>query len=157
RDGVPPQGLLVRRGMYRRPHHRIGGSLMRVGFIGLGSQGGPMARRIIDAGYETTLWARRPATLEPFAGTPAKVAASGAELAAASDLVCVCVFTDDDVEEVITGEDGILSGIAEGGVIAVHSTIHPDTCHRLAARAAEQGVSLIDVPVSGGGAAAEAG
>ncbi len=41
--------------------------MMRVGFIGLGSQGGPMARRIVDAGYETTLWARRPATLEPFA------------------------------------------------------------------------------------------
>ncbi len=48
---------------------------MRVGFIGLGSQGGPMARRIAEAGYETTLWARRLATLEPFADTPAKVAA----------------------------------------------------------------------------------
>ena len=47
---------------------------MRVGFIGLGSQGGPMARRIVEGGYETTLWARRPATLEPFADTPAKVA-----------------------------------------------------------------------------------
>jgi 3-hydroxyisobutyrate dehydrogenase len=43
----------------------------RVGFIGLGSQGGPMARRIIEAGYPVTLWARRPATLEPFAGTAA--------------------------------------------------------------------------------------
>jgi 3-hydroxyisobutyrate dehydrogenase len=54
---------------------------MRVGFIGLGSQGAPMARRIVDAGYPTTLWARRPATLEPFAGTAG--AASPAALAAA--------------------------------------------------------------------------
>ena len=59
---------------------------MRIGFIGLGSQGGPMARRIIDAGYPTTLWARRPASLEPFADTAAKVAGSPAELAADSDL-----------------------------------------------------------------------
>jgi len=54
----------------------------RVGFIGLGSQGGPMARRIIEAGYPVTLWARRPATLEPFAATNAKTAGSPAELAA---------------------------------------------------------------------------
>ena len=72
---------------------------MKVGFIGLGSQGGPMARRIVEGGYETTLWARRPATLEPFADTPAKVAESPAELAAASDLVCLCVVGDADVVE----------------------------------------------------------
>jgi 3-hydroxyisobutyrate dehydrogenase len=130
---------------------------MRVGFIGLGSQGGPMARRIVDAGYPTTLWARRPVSLEPYADTAAKVAASPAELAAASDLVCLCVFSDADVEEVVTGEQGVLAGLAEGGVIAVHSTVHPDTCRRLAERAAAQGVALIDAPVSGGGGAAAEG
>ena len=77
--------------------------LKRVGFIGLGSQGAPMARRIIDAGYPVTLWARRPASLEPFADTAADVAASPGELAAASDLVCICVVGDADVEEVLTG------------------------------------------------------
>jgi 3-hydroxyisobutyrate dehydrogenase len=126
----------------------------RVGFIGLGSQGGPMARRIIEAGYPVTLWARRPATLEPFAGTAAKTAGSPAELAAASDLVCVCVLSDADTEEVV---DAVLGGLAAGGVIAVHSTAAPDTCRRLAARAAGGGVRLIDAPVSGGGPAAEAG
>ena len=70
---------------------------MRVGFIGLGSQGAPMARRIVEGGFETTLWARRPASLEPFADTAAKTAGSPAELAAASDLVCLCVVGDDDV------------------------------------------------------------
>lgn len=130
---------------------------MRVGFIGLGSQGAPMARRIIDSGFATTLWARRPASVEPYADTPATVAASPRELAAASDLVCLCVINDDDVEAVLTREDGVLAGLANGGVVAVHSTIHPDTCRRLAATAAEQGVSLIDAPVSGGGIAAAEG
>ena len=71
---------------------------MRVGFIGLGSQGGPMARRIVEGGYELTLWARRPATVEPYADTAAKTAATPAELGAASDLVCLCVVGDDDVQ-----------------------------------------------------------
>ncbi|HEX6510117.1 MAG TPA: NAD(P)-binding domain-containing protein, partial [Chloroflexota bacterium] len=100
---------------------------MRVGFIGLGSQGAPMARRIVDAGYPVTLWARRPATLEPFADTPAKVADSPADLAASSDLVCICVVSDADVEEVVAGKKegagqagGVLAGMGTGGVIAVH-------------------------------------
>ncbi|MEV5846952.1 NAD(P)-dependent oxidoreductase [Streptomyces sp. NPDC051985] len=130
---------------------------MRVGFIGLGSQGAPMARRIVDAGHETTLWARRPATLLPFADTAAKRAASPADLAAASDLVCVCVVDDADVEEVLMGEHGVLAGLRRGGVVAVHSTVHPDTCRRLADRARTHGVTLIDAPVSGGGPAAAEG
>jgi 3-hydroxyisobutyrate dehydrogenase len=130
---------------------------IRVGFIGLGSQGGPMARRIIDAGYPVTLWARRAAALEPFAGTQAKIAGSPAELAAGADLVCVCVVADADVEEVVTGSGGVLGGLRAGGVIAVHSTVHPDTCRRLAAEAAAGNVRLIDAPVSGGGPAAAAG
>jgi 3-hydroxyisobutyrate dehydrogenase len=129
----------------------------RVGFIGLGSQGAPMARRIVDAGYPVTLWARRPATLEPFAGTPAKVADSPADLAASSDLVCICVVSDADVEEVVAGERGVLAGLGAAGVIAVHSTVHPDTCRRLAGQAGAQGMRLIDAPVSGGGPAAAAG
>ena len=127
---------------------------MRVGFIGLGTQGAPMARRIVDAGYTTTLWARRPASLEPFADTPAKVARTPAELAAVSDLVCLCVVGDADVEEVATGEQGVLAGLAAGGVIAVHATVHPQTCRNLADQAAAHGVSVVDAPVSGGGPAA---
>ncbi|WP_137149741.1 NAD(P)-dependent oxidoreductase [Mycolicibacterium sp. CR10] len=130
---------------------------MRVGFIGLGSQGGPMARRIAEAGFETTLWARREASLEPYAETPAKTASSPAEMAAASDLVCLCVVGDDDVREVIGGENGVLAGLAEGGIIAIHSTVHPDTCREIAEKAAAQGVSVIDAPVSGGGPAVEEG
>ena len=130
---------------------------MRVGFIGLGSQGGPMARRIVEGGHETTLWARRPATLEPFADTAAKIAESLAELAAASDLVCLCVVGDADIEELTDGEDGLLAAMQPGGVIAVHSTVHPNTCRDLAKRADSQGISIVDAPVSGGGPAASEG
>ncbi|MGH3634403.1 NAD(P)-dependent oxidoreductase [Mycobacterium sp.] len=130
---------------------------MHIGFIGLGSQGGPMARRIIEAGYPTTLWARRPASLEPFADTAAKVAGSPAELAAASDLICLCVVGDPDVEELAGGENGLLAGAKPGSVIAVHSTVHPSTCRALAEGAAAQGVSVIDAPVSGGAPAVAEG
>lgn len=130
---------------------------MRVGFIGLGSQGGPMARRIIDGGCETTLWARREASLEPYTDTAAKTAGSPAELAAASDLVCLCVVGDDDVREVLYGPTGVFAGLASGGIVAIHSTVHPDTCREVAESAAKHGISVIDAPVSGGSPAAEAG
>jgi len=131
--------------------------IRRVGFIGLGSQGGPMARRIAEAGHPTTLWARRREALRPFADTGAAIADSKVRLGAESDLVCICVLDDAAVEDVVTGPDSVLAGMAPGGVIAIHSTVHPDTVRALADRAASKGVSVIDAPVSGGGIAAEQG
>ena len=116
-----------------------------------------MARRIINGGYQTTLWARRPETLAPFADTTAHIADSPAELAADSDLVCLCVVGDPDVEGLASGHDGLLAGLKPGGVIAVHSTVHPNTCRGLANKADAVGVSVIDAPVSGGGPAAAEG
>jgi len=130
---------------------------MRVGFIGLGSQGAPMARRIADAGHPLTIWARRPESVEPFVDTAATVARTPAELAENSDVVCLCVVNDADVESVITREDGVLAGLGAGGVIAIHATVHPDTCHRMAEDAAAHGVDVVDAPVSGGGVAAADG
>ena len=125
---------------------------MDVGFVGLGSQGGPMARRIVAAGIPTTLYARRPDALAPFGG--AAVAASPAELAAASDVLCICVVDDEGVTEVI---GSALPGLRAGAVVVVHSTVHPDTCRRLAERVGGRGARLVDAPVSGGGQAAAEG
>ena len=127
---------------------------MQCGFIGLGSQGAPMARRMIDAGYAVTLWARRPETLEPFAGTAAQIAPSLAELGAACDHVGICVVDDAGVQEVCTA---LFSAMRRGTCIAVHATVHPHTCIALAERAAQRGIALIDAPVSGGAPAAAAG
>jgi 3-hydroxyisobutyrate dehydrogenase len=121
----------------------------RVGFIGLGSQGGPMARRIIDEGYPTTLWARRPESLEPFADTPAAVAATPVELGAAAHVVCICVVDDAGVDAVLRGPEGVLSTLAAGSVVIVHATVHPETCVRL--QADFPAVHFLDAPVSGGG------
>jgi 3-hydroxyisobutyrate dehydrogenase len=126
-----------------------------VGFVGLGSQGRPLARRIIDAGYPTTLWARNPATLEPFAGTAAAVATSRAELGASCDVVCICVVDDAGVDEVLRGADGVGVSMGEGSTVVVHSTVHPATCLRL--QEDFPGLRMLDAPVSGGGHRAAAG
>jgi 3-hydroxyisobutyrate dehydrogenase-like beta-hydroxyacid dehydrogenase len=130
----------------------------RVGFVGLGSQGAAMARRIIEAGFSTTLWARRQASLEPFGDTRAHIAASRDALGAASDVLCVCVVDDADVDEVLRGSDGVpgaLGAMREGSIVVLHSTVHPSTC--LALQADFRHLHVVDAPVSGGGDKAAAG
>jgi 3-hydroxyisobutyrate dehydrogenase-like beta-hydroxyacid dehydrogenase len=123
-------------------------SNITTGFIGLGSQGGPMAQRMIDAGFETWLWARRPESLAPYAGTAAKTAATLAELGAACDHIGICVVDDAGV---IATCEALLPAMRPGSLVAIHSTILPETCIALAAKFAERGIALIDAPVSGGG------
>jgi 3-hydroxyisobutyrate dehydrogenase len=128
--------------------------MTKVGFIGLGSQGAPMARRIVDAGYPVVLWARRPDSLLPFAETAAQTAASIADLGARSEHVGICVVDDAGVSQVC---EQLIPAMHPGGRIAIHSTVHPRLCVALSAQAAARGLSLIDAPVSGGGPAAAAG
>ncbi len=123
--------------------------MTNIGFVGLGNQGAPIARRIIEAGYSTVLYARRPQALELFRSTAAKVAASLRELGARAEIALVCVVDDAQVEQVLTGES-ILAGAAPGAIVVILSTVHPETCRRMAALAAQRGVSIVDAPVSGG-------
>ncbi|MET0241293.1 MAG: NAD(P)-dependent oxidoreductase [Sphingobium sp.] len=127
---------------------------MRIGFIGVGDQGGPMAGRLIAAGHPVTLWARRTESLDPYRDTGASFAGSVAELGAASDLVGICVVDDAGVRQVC---EQLFSAMARGGIVAIHSTVSPDTCIALAEAASVHGLSLIDAPVSGGRPAAQAG
>lgn len=124
------------------------------GFIGLGDQGGPIARRMIDGGFPTVLWARRPESLEPYRDTSARYAATIAELGAQADHVGICVVNDEDVRQVC---EQLVPAMRPGARIAIHSTVHPDTCRAIAKAAAERGVRVIDAPVSGGSPAAKAG
>lgn len=130
-------------------------SRARVGFIGLGSQGGPIVRKIVESGFHLTLWARRPESLEPFSHIAMTVADTPAALGAASDIVGICVVGDADVEDVLLRSDGVLAGMSAGGTVVIHSTIHPDTCRTVAAIAGERGIAVIDAPVSGGASAVE--
>lgn len=130
--------------------------MTRVGFIGLGSQGGPIARRIVEEGFPLTIWARRPDSLAPFKDTAAITVSNPAQVGESSDIVGICVFSDADVEDVLLRRDGVLAGMSPGAIVAIHSTVHPNTCIRMAEQAATRGVSVIDAPVSGGGDAAAA-
>lgn len=127
---------------------------MKCGFIGLGSQGAPMARQMIDKGYDVTLWARRPAAFEPFADAKFTKAASIAELGATVEHVGVCVVDDAGVQDICAA---LIPAMRAGSRIAIHSTVHPETCIALAQQAAARGIALIDAPVSGGGPGAAAG
>lgn len=124
------------------------------GFIGLGDQGAPIARRMIKAGLQVSLWARRPATLMPFSDSGATLTESLDDFAQAVDYVGVCVVDDLGVEEVCSR---LISGMRNGSTIVIHSTVSPVLCKTLADMALQVGVHLIDAPVSGGSPAAEAG
>jgi 3-hydroxyisobutyrate dehydrogenase len=121
---------------------------VNLGFIGLGNMGTRIVTSQLEAGFGMTLWARREASLEPFAGTEAKAASSPAEVGAASDVVGICVWDEHDVDQVLLGDDGVLAGLRPGGSVAIHSTISPSACARLQAEAASRGCLLVDAPVS---------
>jgi 3-hydroxyisobutyrate dehydrogenase len=129
----------------------------RAGFVGLGSIGQPMARRLLGGGLETTVFdlAEDPVTALVAAG--ARRAGSPREVAAAADVVGVCVRDDADVRAVVLGDDGVLAGAAPGTVIAIHSTILPRTVLELGAAAAPRGVGVVDACVTGGPMGAERG
>lgn len=130
--------------------------MTRVGFIGLGNQGGPMARRISGAGLPLTVWARRAEVAASFVDE-ATVVDTPAQVGAASDVVGICVLADEDVLDVVLGATGVMAGMAPGGVIAVHSTIHPRTLNRLADSGSSRGIGIVDAPVTGGADKADVG
>ncbi len=129
---------------------------MKIGFIGLGDQGGPMAEMILKAGLELTVWARRPEVLPHFASLGAKTADSPAALAASVDVLCLCVVSGDDVEQIVY-EGGALAAMPRGSVLVIHSTIDPEVCLKIGRDGSARDVHVIDAPVSGMGVGALAG
>ncbi|MBK9594484.1 MAG: NAD(P)-dependent oxidoreductase [Rhodocyclales bacterium] len=123
---------------------------MKVGFIGLGAMGRPMALHLLEAGHELSVYARRAEAAQPLVDAGATRRATPAEVAAASEVVFTMVTTGADVEAVALGEGGILHGARAGTVLVDMGTIPPDTARRIAAKLAERGIEAIDAPVSGG-------
>jgi 3-hydroxyisobutyrate dehydrogenase len=122
---------------------------MKVGFVGLGYIGKPMALRLRKAGLETTVYDIAPAPAQELVAAGARAAGSPREVAAASDVVGVCVQTDAQVREVVEGEDGLLAGAKPGLVIAVHSTVLPACVDAVNEAAAKRGVAVVDACVTG--------
>jgi 3-hydroxyisobutyrate dehydrogenase-like beta-hydroxyacid dehydrogenase len=132
-------------------------NIRRVGIIGLGKMGQPMARHLRKAGFEVTGYdvdARARETAER-AGTA--IAASPRAVAQASDFVIVVVGFDKEAEAVVLGADGIAAAARPGLIVGIASTVAPHTMERLAARLADSGIVLLDMPLTRGEPAAEAG
>ena len=125
----------------------------RLGYIGLGSMGAPMAMRLVGWAGGLVVYDVRAEAAAPFADAGATVASRAADVAAA-DLISVTVLDDAQVREVV-GE--LAAHASAGTVIAIHSTIAAATAAELADRYAPQGIHVIDAPVSGGAGAAEKG
>ena len=125
-------------------------STERVGFVGLGIMGSGMATNLLRAGHYLTVWNRTTAKADPLRAKGASVAASPADVAAASDVTFICVSDIPDVEAVLLGPDGLLSGSRPGSLVIDTSTVSPDAAKRWAAALAERGVGFVDAPVSGG-------
>ncbi|MEK7848469.1 MAG: NAD(P)-binding domain-containing protein, partial [Chloroflexota bacterium] len=123
---------------------------MKVGFIGLGNMGKPMASNVLKAGFDITVYDIRPEPVAELVGLGAKGARSSQEVARASEMVFTSLPKPSDVEQVVLGEGGVLAGAARGGLMVDMSTNSPLVIQRIAARAAEEGVEVLDAPVTGG-------
>lgn len=129
----------------------------RLGYIGLGNMGAPMARRLTDWPGGLVVCDARTEATEKFAATGASVATTPARVAAEASVISVTVLDDAQVREVVGGPDGILRTARAGTVVAVHSTIADTTAIELAELCGEHGVDLVDAPVSGGAPGAKQG
>lgn len=122
----------------------------RVGFIGLGIMGKPMARHLVEAGFPLTVHSRSPVPVEELAAAGAKPASSPAEVAADSDVVITMLPDTPDVERVLFGDRGMASALETGALVVDMSTVDPLATRRFAAGLAARGASMLDAPVSGG-------
>jgi len=123
----------------------------KVGFIGLGIMGRPMAKNLMEAGYELVVHNRSPEKAEELAKEGnATAAGSPREVAEACDVVITMLPDSPDVEAVVAGEDGVLEGIRDGALLVDMSTISPVVTEELLEKIRERGASMLDAPVSGG-------
>jgi len=130
---------------------------VKLGYIGIGLMGKPMALRLLAAGHEVTVWNRSPAKIAPLVDKGARAAASPAEVARASEIVMMCVTDQKAAEEVLFSPRGIAEGGRPGLTIVDFSSIAPASAREFARRLNAKGIGMIDAPVSGGVPGAEKG
>ncbi len=132
--------------------------MARVGFCGLGVMGAPMAGHLASAGHSVSVYNRTPSrALEWVAAHGHQAFPTPAEVAAESDVVFLCVGNDDDVRQVMLGENGILDGAHDGLIVVDHTTTSATLARDMYESCAAHGVVFLDAPVSGGQAGAQGG
>jgi 3-hydroxyisobutyrate dehydrogenase len=126
---------------------------MKVGFIGLGSMGAPIARRLARTGFDVIGCDNSPQMLDAFDEPGTQRSSDPMETARQADLLGICVRTDEQLQGLVDGGK-LYQALGEGGTVILHSTVSPDLARSLAVQAKEYGVGFVDVGVSGGGPAA---
>lgn len=129
---------------------------VKLGYIGLGDMGAPMAKRLVSWPGGLTVFDIRIEAMTPLAEAGARLADSVADVAKA-DIISVTVLNDEQVRDVIAGENGLARYAKRGTIIAIHSTISNTTTVELARQLAPENIHVIDAPISGGKGAAEKG
>jgi len=130
----------------------------KLGYLGLGMMGFPMTRRLVNAGYDVTVWNRSPGKAAALVEGGAKLATYPREVAAAASIIFMCLTDAAAVDEVVFGSDGLATASGQGKLVVDFSSIHPDAARAIAARLkAANGMGWIDAPVSGGTMGAEEG
>jgi 2-hydroxy-3-oxopropionate reductase len=129
----------------------------RIGFIGLGIMGKPMARNLLKAGYALVVHNRSRAAVEELAAEGAHAASSPKAVAGQSDVVITMLPDSPDVEQVVLGPDGVVEGIRPGSLFVDMSTIAPGTARNVYGALQAKGVEALDAPVSGGEVGAKEG
>lgn len=128
---------------------------MKLGFIGLGVMGRPMALNLMKRGHEMAVYARRADSTAPLVAAGARAYVTPAELAAHAQVVFTMVTSSRDVEQVVLGDDGVIHGAACGSVLVDMETISPVTARTVASVLGKKGIDMLDAPVSGGPTGAE--
>jgi 3-hydroxyisobutyrate dehydrogenase-like beta-hydroxyacid dehydrogenase len=126
-----------------------GGCVSAVGFIGAGQMGRPMVKRLLGAGHDVVLYARKAEVREALGAAGARLVETPRAVAEASDVVVACLFSDPQMLAVSEGNDGIIAGLRPGSLLASHVTGSARTIHRLAEAARDRQAQVIDAPVSG--------
>jgi 3-hydroxyisobutyrate dehydrogenase len=129
---------------------------IRVGFIGLGNQGKPIAAHLAPAGFATTVYDVVAEPMAELVEGGARAAATPREVGENADVVGICVPEDKHVIAVALGDDGLLSGLRPGSVVLIHSTVLPDTIEQIASEGAARGIEVMDACVTGGAMRAQA-
>jgi 3-hydroxyisobutyrate dehydrogenase len=136
----------------------IGAKPEKLGYLGLGMMGFPMTRRLINAGYDVTVWNRSAGKASALVEAGAKLAARPCDVAQGSSIIFMCLTDAAAVEEVVFGHDGLAMVTGHGKLVVDFSSIHPDAARSIATRLkAANGMGWIDAPVSGGTKGAEEG
>jgi len=129
----------------------------KIGLVGVGTMGRGMVKNLLEAGFGVMIYARSPEKVQDVVQAGATLADSIKAVAENCDIIITMVPNTPEVEEVILGENGLLTGAKSGTIIVDMSTINPATSRKVAARCAEKGVAFMDAPVSGGSVGAETG